>query len=133
MAEQGPISQVSGGKPRVLIVDDDLSIARALQRVLSDEFEVVALSSPVEAVHLVLAGRRFSAIVCDIRMPELTGMDLHAEIARLSPRQAARMLFTTGGGLPAKLQAFADEQGAMNKPMNLVELRKRVGEIAARG
>lgn len=110
-------------------MDDDLNVARALQRVLSDDFDVVALTSPLEAFHLILAGRRFAAIVCDIRMPELTGMELHDEIFRISPRQAARMLFTTGGGLPSKLQTFAESKGVIPKPFDLDELRRLVAAM----
>jgi len=123
-----PISRPTG-KARVLIVDDDLNIARTLQRILADDFDVVALTSPLEAFHLILAGRRFSAIVCDIRMPELTGMELHEEIVRIAPRQAERMIFTTGGGLPAKLQMFAESKGVLSKPFDLDELRRLVAAM----
>jgi two-component system, NtrC family, sensor kinase len=114
----------------VLVFDDDLNVARAVQRVLSDDFDVVALTSPLEAFHLILAGRRFAAIVCDIRMPELNGMELHDEIVRIAPRQAARMIFTTGGGLPAKLQTFAESKGVLAKPFDLDELRRLVAAMA---
>ncbi|MEO7094758.1 MAG: response regulator [Polyangiales bacterium] len=124
-----PMSRPNG-KPRVLVVDDDLNIARTVQRVLSDEFDVVALTSPLEAFHLILAGRRFSAIVCDIRMPELTGMELHDEIVRIAPRQAKRMIFTTGGGLPSKLQIFAESKGVLSKPFDLDELRRLVAAMS---
>jgi CheY-like chemotaxis protein len=126
-----PISRPSA-KARVLVVDDDLNVARALQRILSEEFDVVALTSPLEAFHLILAGRRFSAIVCDIRMPELTGMELHDEIVRIAPRQADRMIFTTGGGLPSKLQVFAESKGVVSKPFDLDELRRLVAVMAQR-
>jgi CheY-like chemotaxis protein len=124
------MSRPSGtGQSRVLVVDDDLNVARTVQRVLSDDFDVVALTSPLEAFHLILAGRRFAAIVCDIRMPELTGMELHDEILRISPRQAARMIFTTGGGLPSKLQTFAESKGVVSKPFDLDELRRLVAAM----
>ena len=126
-----PISRPPA-RSRVLVVDDDLNVARALQRILSEDFDVVALTSPLEAFHLILAGRRFAAIVCDIRMPELTGMELHDEIVRIAPRQAARMIFTTGGGLPSKLQAFAESKGVVPKPFDLDELRRLVAVMAQR-
>ena len=109
-------------RPRVLLVDDDAAVTRAWALLLEEEFDVVALNSSQSALHQILAGRRFAAILCDLRMPDLTGMELHDEIARIAPGQAERMIFTTGGGLPARLQAFADRKGVLMKPFTGAEL-----------
>ena len=50
-----------------------------------------------EALALVLEGKRFDLILCDLMMPVMTGMDLHAELLIVAPDQAARMVFMTGG------------------------------------
>ena len=113
-------------RPRVLLVDDDAGVTAGWVRVLSDDFDVVAINSSQSALHQILAGRRFAVILCDLRLPDLTGMELHDEIARVSPGQAERMIFITGGGLPARLQAFADRKGALMKPVEGPELRRAI-------
>jgi CheY-like chemotaxis protein len=64
--------------PKVLIVDDDSlvlrSLQRALQRALSAQsYHVVALSDVHEAMRVVEA-ENFDCVLCDIRMPKMSGL-----------------------------------------------------------
>jgi CheY-like chemotaxis protein len=82
---------------RVLVVDDERLIAAALQRTLASEHEVTALGRAREALDGLIAGQRFDLILCDLMMPEMTGIEFHAQLTHLAPDQAARMVFLTGG------------------------------------
>ena len=80
---------------RVLVVDDDPTIGNTVARVLRAH-EVVLLSSPRAALARIEAGERFDVVLCDLMMPELTGMELHERIARVRAGRAA------GAGLPER-------------------------------
>ena len=45
----------------------------------------------------IARGERFDAILCDLMMPGMTGMDLHEALSRLAPEQASRVVVLTGG------------------------------------
>ena len=47
--------------------------------------DVVAMNSPRQALEAIVAGDRFDLILCDLMMPDMTGMDLYAELQRLAP------------------------------------------------
>jgi CheY-like chemotaxis protein len=99
-SERAPESTESAApcrRGRVLVVDDERLIAAALQRTLASEHEVTALSRAREALEGLIAGQRFDLILCDLMMPEMTGIEFHAELSSLAPDQAARMVFLTGG------------------------------------
>src|SRR6185437_12021218 len=73
---------------RVLIVDDDHNVAKTLGMLLDAEHDVRVLTKGREALELVLGGARFDLIFCDLMMPEMTGMDLHAALLEAVPEQA---------------------------------------------
>jgi PAS domain S-box-containing protein len=91
---------------RLLIVDDDVNVARTFAILLSPEHEVEASSRPLAAAQRVLSGERFDVIFCDLMMPEMTGMDFHALIAKTLPQQAERIVFITGGAFTPAASAF---------------------------
>lgn len=81
-------------------------------------------------LNLLLAGRRFDAILSDLYMP-VDGQALHAQVYRISPTQAARMIFITGGGLPERLEEFARTHIVLTKPLDDVEELLRMVELVA--
>jgi sigma-B regulation protein RsbU (phosphoserine phosphatase) len=64
---------------RILVVDDEVSMLRSVERVLQSEYDVRSTSSPAEAVELANTFRPHLAIV-DIRMPEMDGFELMNEL-----------------------------------------------------
>lgn len=115
----------AGPRGRILLVDDETLILKLLARVLGKEHEVVALSAAKEALARCAAGETFDLILCDLMMPEMTGMDLHRELSRVAPDQAARMVFLTGGAFtPAARLFLADpSRERIEKPFDHVNLR----------
>jgi two-component system NtrC family sensor kinase len=55
------------------------------------------MTSAREALDGLLRGQRYDSILCDVCMPELSGVDFHDELARHIPAQARRIIFMTGG------------------------------------
>lgn len=115
---------------RILVVDDDPLVGTTLRRVLEREHEVTVVESGREALTLIGAGERYDVILCDVMMPQMTGIELHAEIGRVAADQQARMIFVTGGTFTPKARAFFDKasNALIEKPFNLRNLRAVVRE-----
>jgi two-component system cell cycle sensor histidine kinase/response regulator CckA len=89
---------------RLLIVDDELRLARSLAALLS--LHDVEIASNVEGALALIEKKPFDCILCDLMMPTLSGMDLHAELARRGKGDDARMIFMTGGVFTASARDF---------------------------
>ena len=69
----------------ILIVEDEPLVSEVLEQVLRREkYNVVAVSSPLEALGLV-ANREFAVIISDQRMPQMHGLDFLIETRKISP------------------------------------------------
>ncbi|MCA9493426.1 MAG: response regulator [Myxococcales bacterium] len=112
-----PTSTPTAGRPSVLVVDDDPTVARALQRLLRHSCDVDLCSDPRVALDRLLAGETWDAIVCDLVMPYLSGRALYEEITRVSPDAGRRFVFLTGGAV-AQTDAFASRMLAAGRLMH---------------
>jgi CheY-like chemotaxis protein len=78
---------------RLLIIDDEPSVLRCLERTLRGHYDVTTVASATAALILV-AKRHFDAILCDVNMPDMTGHEL---IEKLTPERASRVVLMSGG------------------------------------
>lgn len=120
----------SARRGRVLVVDDEPAIAKALGRALEPEHEVTIAPNAGEASRLIVAGSRYDVILCDLMMPQMTGMDLHADLQRSAPEQAMRMVFLTGGAFTSEARAFLDglPNQRVEKPFDTQHVRAIVND-----
>ncbi|HEX8112575.1 MAG TPA: response regulator [Kofleriaceae bacterium] len=119
---------------RLLIIDDEVVFSGSLRRLFSNEHDVTVVNRGTEALGRLRAGERFDAILCDLLMPEVTGVELYTELRQIAPDQANCMIFLTGGAFSESSQRFLD--GVSNrwfeKPCNLDLLRAAVREVVVR-
>jgi PAS domain S-box-containing protein len=110
---------------RLLIVDDDKKVARSLELLLQGDHDVEVSTEPRAVAERILAGERFDVILCDLMMPVMTGMDLHALVADHAPEQAQRFVFVTGGAFTPAADAFIQrvENIVLQKPYDLEKLQ----------
>lgn len=92
---------------RILVVDDEPMVATAVRRTLR-QHEVLAASNAEEALVRISGGEQFDVILCDLMMPQMTGMEFHAELSRVKPEQASRIIFLTGGAFTRGAREFLD-------------------------
>jgi ligand-binding sensor domain-containing protein/signal transduction histidine kinase/CheY-like chemotaxis protein len=115
---------------RVLVVDDDLMVSSALRRTLGREHDVEVVVSARAALGKLVApeGTELDLILCDLMMPDLTGMDLHAEVSAAAPAVARRMVFITGGAFTPAAREFLErvENPRVEKPFDSAKLREQV-------
>ncbi len=129
----GPAPSKPVARGRILVVDDEPIVCFSLERLLSTEGEVVALTSARQALAIIRGGERFDVILCDLMMPEMDGPVLFEEVRRIAPAQAERMVFVTGGAFTMRAREFLESVAnpRLGKPFDveaLVELvRSMVG------
>jgi signal transduction histidine kinase/ActR/RegA family two-component response regulator len=106
-------------RSHVLVIDDDPLVVRSLTRLLQGHHEVEALTDAREGLARVLSGERFDAILCDVMMPEMSGVDFYQALVARVPEQAARVVFVTGGAFSPETRAFleAGQHRVVEKPV----------------
>lgn len=114
---------------RILIIDDDDGVRRSLELLL-EHHEVVGVSSGREALQLLETDSGFTRILCDLMMPNMSGIDVFHELARRPGRLHERIVFITGGAFSPRARSFlrSIDNLCLAKPFNLDEL-----ETAVRG
>jgi PAS domain S-box-containing protein len=132
-AVTAPPSVSPEGVPRfrLLIVDDEVRLARSLAALLS--FHDVAIAgSAVEALALI-ERRPFDCILCDLMMPSLSGMDLHAELERRGHGDERRMIFMTGGAFTPRAREFVTSvpNHVLEKPFSATAVERLVAKLIA--
>ena len=85
---------------KILIVDDDLLVAKSLARMLKEEVVMVA-SSGFQALK-VLRSYQFDLILSDVMMPEMDGPTLYQEIQIKFPHYTEKFIFITGAAKGSK-------------------------------
>jgi CheY-like chemotaxis protein len=117
---------------KILVVDDEPEIRRGLKRILGSKHEVAFSTNGAEALGRFVAGERYDIVLCDILMPEMTGIELLAELERRFPEQAGRVVFMTGGATSESARVFIEEKGArvVSKPFSPRDIESTVRAFA---
>jgi len=121
-------------RARILAIDDEAAVVGALRRLLSRDYDVTTATDPVEALDKLIAGDRYDVILCDLRMPRLTGMELYERLSALDASQARRMIFITASAQDQATIEFVSRVGnrCLAKPASAVELRTAIEAVLAR-
>jgi signal transduction histidine kinase len=120
-------SVVPRARLRVLVVDDEPKVGVSMKRMLRGD-EVEVLDDAREALALLKRDRSFDAVLCDLMMPDVTGMDLYAEVRAIDPAFARRFVFMTGGAFTPRARAFvADVPNiTLEKPFDSERVRSAI-------
>jgi PAS domain S-box-containing protein len=92
---------------RVMVIDDEEGVLRYMRRSLSKFHDVVLAAGGQEALAVLNNDQKFDVVLCDLMMPELSGMDLFSSIRDDFPDLAERFIFMTGGAFTPKAVDFA--------------------------
>jgi CheY-like chemotaxis protein len=93
----------------------------------------VETSGPAALARL-RGGEAFDAVLCDVAMPKLGGIELHRELARADAAQAERFVFMTGGACTPEAAAFLERtaQPVVEKPVARERLHAAIRPLLAR-
>lgn len=108
---------------RVLIVDDEQPLTDVLTEML-EECEVTVARSGREAMGEIEEAF-FDVILCDLMMPDVTGMELYHSLAEVTRR---RIIFMTGGAFTTIAASFlrSIDNPCLEKPIEMRELRAAI-------
>ncbi len=124
------IRRAARGKLSVLVVDDEPVIARLIQKALVDH-DVTTAHDGREAVAL-MTERSFDVILCDLIMPEMTGMDVYRAALQKTNPVHDRIVFMTGGAFTQRARDFLESVPNLRieKPFDLERLERTIYEAA---
>ena len=97
---------VAARRGNVLVVDDEPVIGRYIKLLLGEEQNVAYEGCAAGVLDRLRRGERFDVILCDIMMPEMTGIDLYGHVQSLAPDQAAAIIFLSGGAVTERAREF---------------------------
>lgn len=116
----------------MLVVDDDAAVGRAMG-VLLKPYRATFTQSAAGAIARISAGGKFDAVVCDVNMPGMSGLQFRDEVARIAPDLAPRIVFVTGGLAEQAAAVLAKLPNAcVQKPFTREALRDAVQNAARR-
>lgn len=118
---------------RILVVDDEVQLGRLIQGFLTD-YDVVLATSGASGLEELDGGTPFDLVLCDLMMPDVTGMDIYDRVSRTKPDMCGRFVFMTGGAFTPAAATFLDMVAAkgnacVEKPFRIDAL---VATIAAK-
>ena len=114
---------------RILVVDDEPSVTQVLKRVLTAEgYEVKAVGTAKEALKLIKGGKRYALILLDIKMPDMSGIELYQHLDKTVGSLTQKIIFITGDVLGTDTMDFFSRTGAsyITKPFDIEQLKKEI-------
>lgn len=117
---------------RVMLVDDDAPLRRAIQRMLERVHDAFVADSGESALaELHKNGEQYDVILCDLMMPQMSGMEVYERIARERPELASRFIFMTGGAFSKRSSEFLAQCTCpvLDKPFDLDALSRAIATI----
>ncbi len=116
-----------------MIVDDDRPVAAAIALEFEDH-DVVVAESGREALEILRRDQEFDVILCDVMMPEVSGVDVYETLGLIAPSLVGRVVLMTGGAFTSRAGEFLSRVDApvLEKPFEPGQLQAIVSTIEHR-
>jgi CheY-like chemotaxis protein len=115
---------------RILIVDDEAAVRNTISRLLATRGHVTTTAESATAALVRLRTERFDVMLCDVRMPEFSGIDLLPEVLAADEDLAVLMLTGVNDLDTAKDALAAGAVDYLIKPIELADLDEAVQRAA---
>jgi two-component system, cell cycle sensor histidine kinase and response regulator CckA len=111
-------------RPRILVVDDEPMMLRALERRLAREYDVTSAASGTQALERLSEEVEWDMVLCDVVMPGVDGAAVYHWIQTHRPQLLERTIMMTGGAVTSESQRFLDETHnlVLPKPLQVSQL-----------
>ena len=115
-------------RPRILVIDDEPLIGCLIVRMLGQKYDVVTVADGQAGLDLLANDTTVQLVLCDLMMPGLTGMEVHAALQEVHSPLEPTMIFLTGGAYAGQSGEFLARVPnlCLEKPFLAEELRAAV-------
>jgi CheY-like chemotaxis protein len=115
---------------RVVIIDDEALVGTMLSKTLGRDHTIYNFTDARAALRHLHADPDVDVILCDLIMPDMSGMELYEALVQTLPTLSTRVIFLTGGAFTQTMLAFLERVPNLHfrKPLNIGELRSLVNE-----
>jgi nitrogen-specific signal transduction histidine kinase/ActR/RegA family two-component response regulator len=122
-------------RARVLLIDDDAALRRALKRMLNAYHTLVEADGGASAIALLRESAPFDAILCDLMMPDIDGPTVHEFVANHRPELVDKLAFLSGGAFTERARDFLERTGThvIEKPVSREALLRVIDGLAGAG
>ena len=112
-------------KRKLLIIDDEPAVGRSIARALKHVCDSTTVTGGAAALSRLAAGERYDLVLCDVMMPEMTGIELYEILRERHTNILARMFFMTGGVFSDEAADFLDALSTppLQKPIDNEKLK----------
>jgi two-component system NtrC family sensor kinase len=125
---------VTDPEPRVLVIDDEPEVAKALAAALTRRrCRATVCSNATDGLARLHAGERFELIVCDVVMPDMTGTEFWSSAVALEGGLKEAIVLITGGARPEQVLEIAGlGLRCLQKPLDIAALNGLADQGRAR-
>ncbi|HEX7701814.1 MAG TPA: ATP-binding protein, partial [Kofleriaceae bacterium] len=122
-------------RSRILMIDDEAAVGRSIRLLLAPDHEVVNVTRALDGLAQLEAGQAFDMILCDVMMPEMSGIELFAQLQARFPTYTQRTVFMTGGAFTSQAREALESLGTprLEKPFSEAQLRKMIALVMSEG
>jgi CheY-like chemotaxis protein/two-component sensor histidine kinase len=125
-----PVSQPVRQRGRVVIIDDEALVGNLLTKALGRDHKIFMFADARDALQHLRTNPHVDVILCDLVMPEMSGMEFYQTLLQTLPSLGARVIFLTGGAFTQTMLEFLERVPnlQLRKPLNIGELRSLVND-----
>ncbi|HEY4119373.1 MAG TPA: ATP-binding protein, partial [Byssovorax sp.] len=129
-----PLPCVPRARARVLVVEDEAPLAKALAEELGRTHDVVWVDSAERALDVIEQERAFDVVLCDLRMPGMGGRGLYTALVARDPAMCDAFVFMTGAGFGGDLEAFlaTAQRPVLEKPFQARTAEDVIARVVTR-
>ncbi len=116
----------------IVVVDDEPAVGATLVAALHEVGAQARAFADAETALTFLLSEGADAVVADLRMPRLSGLEFYGQLRHRRPELAERVIFTTGDPLSADFEGPCPRP-VLAKPFRVAEALRLVRQVAAAG
>lgn len=116
-------------KARILIVDDEESPREALRFILKDRYDLTLKENGSTAVEAVRSDGPFDVVLLDMKMPDISGLDVLTQVLQIAPGTPVVMITAITDAKPAVEAMKIGASDYLNKPFDVDEIRLVVERV----